>query len=62
MLPRKRTFSAAKEKILNLNTINSKVVNFQYAVRGAQAIRAEQLSQVLFGNVAISQKPFVFAL
>ena len=33
-------------KVLQLNTINKDIVKFEYAVRGEQAIRAEEIKQV----------------
>jgi hypothetical protein len=43
--------------ILNRKSVNQRVSEFEYAVRGAQAIRAEELKQVAINNVANSKRP-----
>ncbi|EGF78436.1 hypothetical protein BATDEDRAFT_20287 [Batrachochytrium dendrobatidis JAM81] len=42
-----RITDASTDRVMSLESINQKVVQFEYAVRGAQAIRAEQLRKQL---------------
>jgi hypothetical protein len=48
--------------ILNRKSVNQRVSGFEYAVRGAQAIRAEELRNVFNDNVATSNKPRIFTI
>jgi hypothetical protein len=42
--------------ILNRKSVNKRVAEFEYAVRGAQAIRAEELRKASRFNVANSDR------
>jgi aspartate/methionine/tyrosine aminotransferase len=46
-------------KVLQLQKVNRKIVDFQYAVRGAQSIRADELKQELEANKLLPFKSII---
>jgi aspartate/methionine/tyrosine aminotransferase len=55
-LPKK---DQAMRKVLQLSKVNKKIVDFQYAVRGAQSIRADELKQELEANKPLPFKSII---